>query len=340
MVVRQAKISWLWRLVFFCVFLSIANPTVASYGDKLPEFQDCVESCKEVNCRLGNRVLPLYLRLLLWTCASECDYTCQHIITEQRLARSPPIPYAVVQYHGKWPFQRFMGMQEPFSVLFSLFNFLAHRHGLAKIQEKIPKTYPLRKYYVAFAYFGLVSWVCSMIFHTRDFDITEKADYFAAGASVLYGLYYTPIRIFRLDSTSSPTKGTLLRLWTILCLLLYAAHVAYLTLVRWDYTYNMAANVVVGIIQNTLWSWFSVTQYRKVGKWWAAWPGMIVAWLVLAMSLELLDFVPFGPGGGWIDAHSLWHLGTVVPAIWWYSYPERFLVKDALLDLERGRLKA
>ena len=37
----------------------------------------------------------------------------------------------------------------------------------------------------------------SMIFHTRDFNFTEKLDYFAAGASVLYGLYYTPIRVFR-----------------------------------------------------------------------------------------------------------------------------------------------
>ena len=223
----------------------------------------------------------------------------------------------VVQYHGKWPFYRFLGVQEPFSVLFSLFNFLAHQHGLIKICERIPEAYPLRKYYVAFGYFGMASWVFSMIFHTRDFGVTEKLDYFAAGASVLYGLYYTPIRIFRMDQRKPPVKQTLLRLWTVTCVLLYVAHVSYLTLWRWDYSYNMAANVAAGIVQNVLWSWFSVTRYRKSKKPWAAWPGLIVAWIVMAMSLELLDFPPVW---GMVDAHSLWHLGTVGPTIWWYKY--------------------
>ena len=221
----------------------------------------------------------------------------------------------IVQFHGKWPFYRFMGMQEPFSVLFSLFNFLAHQYGLARIRESIPRSYPLRKYYIAFGYFGLASWIFSMAFHTRDFNLTERADYFAAGASVMYSLYYTPIRIFRLDR-STPGKQQILHWWTLLCAALYAAHVLYLTLWSWDYTYNMAANVAVGIIHNVLWSWFSISRYRKMQRIWAAWPGLIVAWIVLAMSLELFDFPPIG---GMLDAHSLWHLGTVGPTIWWYK---------------------
>lgn len=220
----------------------------------------------------------------------------------------------IVQYHGKWPFYRFLGMQEPFSVLFSLFNYLAHRNGLKRLQEKIPASYPLMPYYRMFGYFGLASWIFSMIFHTRDFNLTEKLDYFAAGASVLYGMYFAPIRVFRLDQ-ATPQKQSILRLWTITCCLLYATHVIYLTAWSWDYTYNMAANVVVGIVQNLLWSWFSFTRYRKLHKSWTAWPGLIVAWIILAMSLELFDFPPWG---GMVDAHSLWHLGTVVPTVWWY----------------------
>lgn len=253
--------------------------------------------------------------MLLWTCASECDYTCQHVITEERRIHAPPFEEPVVQYHGKWPFIRLFGVQEPFSVLFSFLNLLAHRHGLARIRASLPSNYPLRKYYLAFGYIGIASWIFSMIFHTRDFNLTEKADYFAAGASVLYGLYYTPIRIFRLDKNYPATKRTIRQLWTLICLALYAAHVSYLSFWRWDYTYNMAANVVVGIVQNVLWTWFSVQRYRRLKKTWAAWPGLIVAWIVLAMSLELLDFPPLG---GWIDAHSLWHLGTVGPTFWWY----------------------
>ena len=221
----------------------------------------------------------------------------------------------IVQYHGKWPFQRFMGMQEPFSVLFSLLNLLAHYYGLNQIEEKIPKDYPLRKYYTAFGYFGLISWIFSMIFHTRDFRITERLDYFAAGANILYSLYYTPIRIFRMDRRT-PRRQSLLRLWTVLCCILYSGHVLYLSLWRWNYTYNMAANVAVGVVHNLLWSWHSITTYQKLKKPWAAWPGLIVAWIIVAMSLELLDFPPWG---GMIDAHSLWHLGTVGPTIWWYK---------------------
>ena len=209
-----------------------------------------------------------------------------------------------------------MGMQEPFSVLFSLLNLLAHYNGLAKIRANMPARYSLRPFYIAFSYIGMASWVFSMIFHTRDFDITEKLDYFAAGVSVLYGMYYTPVRIFRLDQKKPPVKQTLLRLWTITCVLLYIAHVSYLTFWRWDYTYNMAANVAAGVVANILWSWFSVQRYQKLKKPWAAWPGLIVAWVVMAMSLELLDFPPLK---GMLDAHSLWHLGTVGPTIWWYK---------------------
>lgn len=254
----------------------------------------------------------------------------------------------VVQFHGKWPFHRFMGMQEPFSVLFSLFNFLAHRWGMERLRSEVPGRYSLRPYYLGFGYFGLASWTFSMIFHTRDFNITEKLDYFAAGASVMYGLYYTPIRVFRLDQNTQG-KQSVLRAWTATCIFLYFCHVTYLTAWSWDYTYNMAANVAAGIVQNVLWSWFSIQRYRKLQKTWAAWPGLIVAWIILAMSLELFDFAPWGR---MVDAHSLWHLGTVGPTIWWYRYftnPDlrlrmltgcSFLIKDAQEDLVSHRLKA
>ncbi|KAH0542705.1 hypothetical protein FGG08_002940 [Glutinoglossum americanum] len=298
MILRSTHVQSALLLAALCFLFETSR---ASIGDRLPEFGECVDTCIEEVCKEGGPVL-------------QCDYTCQHIVTDQRLSRSPPPVNPVVQYHGKWPFRRILGVQEPFSVLFSLLNLLAHQHGLSQIRESMPVNYPLRRYYIWFSYLGLVSWVCSMVFHTRDFRWTERLDYFAAGASVLYGLYYAPIRIFRLDKRT-PAKLSILRLWTVLCGALYVAHVSYLTLWRWNYTYNMAANVTVGILQNLLWSWFSITRYKRLKKMWAAWPGLIVMWLILAMSLELLDFPPLG---GYLDAHSLWHLGTVIPTVWWY----------------------
>ncbi|KAF1953556.1 Mn2+ homeostasis protein-like protein Per1 [Byssothecium circinans] len=316
---------------FVSALFLLAGVADASLGDRLPEFKDCLAVCKEANCGNNPTPIPFHRRLLLWDCPAECDYTCQHIVTEKRLARDPPYLHPIYQFHGKWPFYRYMGMQEPFSVIFSLFNYLAHDWGMTQLRENIPASYPLRKYYMLFGYFGLASWAFSIVFHTRDFVVTEKLDYFAAGASVLYGMYFTVVRVFRLDK-KVPRKQSVLRLWTATCILLYTLHVAYLSLWRWDYTYNMAANVAVGCVQNLLWSGFSFVQYRKLGRVWAMWPGFIVGWILLAMSFELLDFAPWW---GMLDAHSLWHLGTVGPTVWWYN----FLLKDAQVDLAGTRLK-
>jgi len=208
-------------------------------------------------------------------------------------------------------------MQEPLSVLFSLGNLWAHASGLRKLRNSVPPSYPLRPYYERFAQIAIAAWVFSSIFHTRDFPFTEELDYFAAGASVLYSLYYALVRIFRLDRPSRRRKNaSLLRTWTWTCRLLFAAHVLYLKGVKWDYTYNMSANVVVGGLNNLLWSWFSWRTYRTSRRPWAAWPGIVVAWIVMAMSLELLDFPPLW---GSLDAHALWHAATIAPAVIWYK---------------------
>ncbi|KAL5114456.1 hypothetical protein ACEQ8H_007653 [Pleosporales sp. CAS-2024a] len=317
------------RLLCAAALLALVSRVAhASAGDRSQEYIDCLQVCQTANCGDKPTPIPLHRRLLLWTCPAECSYTCQHIVTTRTLSSSPPLVY---QFHGKWPFYRFLGMQEPCSVLFSLFNYLAHDWGMSQLRAHIPASYTLRKYYLLFGYVGLASWTFSMIFHTRDFAVTEKLDYFAAAANVLYGLYYAPIRVFRLDQ-DVPRKRSVLRFWSAFCLLLYALHVGYLSLWKWDYTYNMAANVAVGIVANILWSGFSYVQYRKIGRTWAVWPGLCVAWIIVAMSMELLDFPPWK---GMVDAHSLWHLGTVVPTILWYN----FLVRDAQTDIAGARIK-
>lgn len=249
--------------------------------------------------------IALHRRLLLWDCPAECDYLCQHATTARRIQTGR----AIVQFHGKWPFRRILGMQEPFSVLFSLANLWAHATGLAHLRASVPPSYPLLRFYKFFAYVGIASWVFSSIFHTRDFAITEELDYLAAGASVLCGLYYTAVRVFRLDRPDSRTRRRL-RAWTTLCAVLFAAHVGYLKGVRWSYTYNMSANVVVGVLHNILWYWLSVQNYLRTGHKWTLVPIVVVTWIMLAGCLELFDFPPIW---GFFDAHCLWHLGTVAP---------------------------
>ncbi|KAJ7566674.1 hypothetical protein O6H91_02G114000 [Diphasiastrum complanatum] len=47
-----------------------------------------------------------------------------------------------VTYHGKWPFDRILGLQEPASVVFSLLNLLEHILGvvsfLVVVYHKLP----------------------------------------------------------------------------------------------------------------------------------------------------------------------------------------------------------
>ncbi|CAG9939141.1 unnamed protein product [Clonostachys rosea f. rosea IK726] len=270
--------SKLWTLVLSLSLLLVffTDFAHASIGDRLPEFGQCLEPSSTASSS--------------GTAPASATTAASTSSTNRRVQSGQP----VVQFHGKWPFHRFLGMQEPLSVLWSLGNLLAHWDGLRKVRASIPPSYPLRPFYVALAWVGIASWSFSALFHTRDFPVTEQLDYFAAGANVLYGMYYTPIRIFR---------G-----------------------IRWDYTYNMAANVACGIVQNILWSWFSYDRYRKSRRTWAIWPGLVVCWVMFAMSMELFDFPPWF---GTVDAHSLWHLMTIFPTILWYN----FLVKDAHDDM-------
>lgn len=205
----------------------------------------------------------------------------------------------------------------------------------------------------------MICWFWSAVFHTRDFRFTERMDYFAAGANVMYGFFLAPVKVWKwyLPSTpassapsavkekaaalsgsapslssssassSSSPMSLKLRLWALLCFALYSSHVYYLTCIRWSYTYNMAANVVIGALTNLVWTYFAIKHYAKLKQLWAATPGLIVTWLVMAMSLELLDFPPLWDA---IDAHSLWHAATVAPTIMWYG----FLIRDARREVE------
>ncbi|KAK7512674.1 Per1-like-domain-containing protein [Phyllosticta citriasiana] len=264
----------------------------ASVGDRLPDFKNCVKVCIEANCDGPDKThirSAIHRRLTLWTCPSECDYTCQHITTHQRLARDPPYREPILQFHGKWPFHRFLGMQEPFSVLFSLLNYLAHLHGLSLIRSSIPPSYPLRKYYIGFALAGMHAWIWSMLFHTRDLPAqrrwtTSRWRQRRRVRSVLHARPHLPAR----------RAGAAVE----------AIATAPLPLARpLDYTYNMAANVAAGVVQNLLWSWFSVRRYRALKRGWAA---------GLRHEFELLDFPPWG---GMVDAHARGHAGTIIPTV-------------------------
>ncbi|RUS34086.1 Per1-like protein [Jimgerdemannia flammicorona] len=316
------KPSLLFAAFAFALLIQLTN---ASEGDRSYEFFHCVTICSLTTCS-PDQSLPLTLRLTFWTCPQNCEYTCMHRITDAAKLSDDPI----LQYYGKWPFHRFLGIQEPASVLFSLGNGYMHLRHWSVLRQKIPLTYHLRPYYLSWVVVGVNSWLWSAVFHTRDFNLTEKLDYYSAALSILYALFFAVVRILRLRSP------ILIGAWGMLCLACYTAHVSYLSFVRFDYHYNIIANGAVAVLHNLFWLTWSAWQYTswshaKGGNRAFAWyPAAGVVLVSLAMALEVFDFPPYW---GVFDAHSLWHLSTIPLIPIWH----RFMLEDTRFEVEVGK---
>ncbi|KAF9956505.1 hypothetical protein BGZ72_002744 [Mortierella alpina] len=230
-------------------------------------------------------------------------------ITEAALQSDEPVH----QYHGKWPFYRILGMQEPASVVFSLLNGYMHVLAWPRLKKAIPEDYYMRPLYLGYAIIGMNTWLWSAVYHTRDWPSTEKLDYFSAGTAIMYGLFYTVVRVTRMVQVRSQL------MWGLVCLIPLLLHIGYLTFVHFDYGYNMAATATVGAIHNLWWMGWSVSNWRARPYAWE--PTVSAVLITSAMCLEILDFAPLW---GILDAHSLWHAATIPLVPIWY----RFLLKD------------
>ncbi|WFD22038.1 hypothetical protein MEQU1_000700 [Malassezia equina] len=264
----------------------------------------------------------------------------------QELSYLSVIDKQTVQFFGKWPQLRLLGMQEPMSVLFSILNLLVQLHAIFHgFSDLIPDTFPLKSVYLWHAKIASVAWTASTVFHTRDVWWTERWDYFSAAAVLMSGLFLALCRLLYLRPGTHLFRHTLMA-----CVGAWAVHVLYLLLHRrLDYTYNMAACLTVGFVHNTLWLLCALmphvlerarallvsrTRWSGSKDLYGAAPSlalsglqrqhleMLVAAMFLAPALELFDFPPILR---LIDAHSLWHCATIPLTFFWYQW----LVNDA-----------
>ncbi|CAH01141.1 Per1p [Kluyveromyces lactis] len=317
----------------FFVYVSLASP-----GDRLPEFSDCVRACEVVrhctdrfeedsfNPFINEQFSEpaLVYKALLWDCTSDCDYQCQQKITLDREERNEDI----YQFHGKWPFKRVLGMQEFYSTIFSICNFVPHYRGfklarksLAKLQKTSQRRVLILNYiFISMA--GMIAWICSSIFHTRDLIITEKLDYVFAGATVLSGFHGVFYRVARLDL--HPRVGAL---FSLSVFTIFVGHLLRLYL-NWSYAYNMRFNIFFGLLQYILLITLAILNYRTFSSIrpdlvhdLSVVPVLLVVFTGVAMSSELFDFFSYR----WqIDSHAIWHALTIVPSFYLYE----FFLKD------------
>ena len=272
-----------------------------SAGDRQEEFQACIrqEKCKSNNCISD---LNVFLKLTGWSCLDNCKYTCMQYFSSIRSSQGLPL----LQYYGKWPFTRILGIQEPASVMFSLGNMIAHLKGY-KVLESFRESH-LRNIYMNFARISILLWIASTIFHSRDFPITEKADYYMAIMGLEYSFFIATVKSWNLSLKSQKTLKRILSIY-------YIGHVLYLSFGAFDYSYNMIIGISFGFLTNLQW----ILWYFRVGIK-TDYGLKQVAFVILitcAMCLEVFDFSPIF---GILDAHSIWHLSTIPLVYLHYSF--------------------
>ncbi len=149
----------------------LATLCLSSTGDQLSEFVFCLRRCQS-GCPEDFRP-TIAETLTFWSCSDNCKYECMHDISNIHKSTGEEIH----QYYGKWPFYRFLGMQEPASVCFSIGNGYMHFKGAQKYFARIGPRYLLRPAVLVCAFAAINTWVWSAVFHTRDIPITEKVFY-------------------------------------------------------------------------------------------------------------------------------------------------------------------
>lgn len=325
---------------------------LASIGDRLPQYRECLAQCYETQCVSHTPFLTEYdvnvfsKYLLLWTCPLDCDFKCRSHVAATRKSQGLPI----VQFHGKWPFHRILGITEFFSTLFSLGNFWVNWINLINYHAIIQKVKAssrnkarivmLNQYWVLLAV-SVCGWLLSTIFHTRDVPVTETLDYLGAGAIIMANFNAISIRYFELFWVENQRKRICFQaglLFVLCCHYIKLAH-------KWDYRYNMEYNCVIGLSALALWVLHSIRVHKLFGtpthntiqlqpyetkirrklrylgkvrsRLIPLIPVFLNLFLTTSLSLELLDFAPIA---GLLDSHSLWHLCTIFPPLIWYDW--------------------
>jgi post-GPI attachment to proteins factor 3 len=160
------------------------------------------------------------------------------------------------------------------------------------------------------------AWIWSTIFHTRDKPWTEIFDYIAA-ISLVFSQF--ACCLVRVGYRTRYRRVSLVSLAALVSFFLY--HAYYLLFVKMDFGYNMTVNICVGLLNVICWLIWSGMSFLS---------GRVYVWpcalsVILAMAFAALELADFPPIAWTIDAHSLWHLSTVILPILWY----RFVVADS-----------
>lgn len=321
----------LFLFIFFLV-LGVFRLLEASPGDSDPVYRACVEQCQKTGCvgpkcfqhcvfsSEGNLIdglwylqEPLYVQWKQWDCTSDCRYHCMLSREEERQEQGQK----PVKYHGKWPFKRVYGIQEPVSVALSTLNLAVQFHGWVSffilVNYKLPFRSNKKTYYEytglwhIYAVFAMNAWFWNSVCHSRDVELIEKINHSSAVALLGFSLFLAVIRIFNIGLEAA-------RVMVAAPIFAFiATHILYLNFYEFDLGWNTKVCLVIRALHVTLWAvWAGVTRHPSRWKLWAV---MIVG--VLADLLQVYDFAPYR---GLVDAYAISHLINIPLTYLWWSF--------------------
>lgn len=231
-------------------------------------------------------------------------------ITEKRERNG----FGPLKYFGHWPFLRFLGLEEPASVFFSILNILPHALVLKYGMKRYFADYSLRRYVALYAAVSVNAWFASAIYHSKKMPWTTTYDLSSALVLLCCGLLLALRKL--LGNVSIRSVGMI---GNGICLfLIYRLG----RMVFFDnVTFDEHMNTCIGIVVVTTVVWILWILLPVVTR--KSWRRhhficfIVQAWFVAASMLELYDFPP------WLrvfDAHSLWHAATVPLGFLWYYF--------------------
>ncbi|KAJ0964122.1 hypothetical protein J5N97_029244 [Dioscorea zingiberensis] len=324
--------GWL-RLCLLFAFGFLFVSLDASHGDRDPIYRTCVEQCEEIgsvndisvmHCQFSPDAAhlnsswymqePLYLQWKQLNCRSECRYHCMMGREKERKATG----LTPVKYHGKWPLKRAFVFQEPVSATLSALNLLMHFIGWLSFFSLVYYKLPLRsqtkrpcyEYTGLLHIYGLLSMnACfwKAIFHTLDFDLTEKFEISSAVALLGYTVILSLLRIFNVRDEASRV------MFAAPILSFVTTHIMYLNFYELDYDWNMKVCLVMSVAQLIMWSvWAGVSRHPSRFRLWA-----IMLGFASTIWLEMKDFPPYE---GYIDANALSQFINLILAYLLWSF--------------------
>ncbi|KAK9698983.1 hypothetical protein RND81_08G145400 [Saponaria officinalis] len=309
------------------LFLGSGFHAHATAGDSDPIYMTCVEKCKKTGCiqeqcfNSCNVSLsaeapwyfqePLYIRWKEWDCLDECRYHCMVLREAEREKRDDQ----PVKYHGKWPFRRVFGIQEPVSVAVSMLNLALIFHGWLSffilLHYKLPMKPSGKTYYEytglwhVYAILSMNSWFWSVVFHSRYLELTEKLYYSSTLAFLGFILMISVIRALNITTEAA-------RVMVAAPVIAFVTtHILFLNVVQFDYEWNLGVVAVLATTQLVFWTIYGIRSCQPSR--WKLWFSLLGS--ALAMLLEIIDFPPYK---GFIDSHASWQATSIpITYIWW-----------------------